>query len=96
MGKKEKTEFATAAEFQAMSALAPKLAVFVKVYQEISNGYHKYRKNGGAAIPGIEKHMGIKEEKTPSVVKEKNVTPVVVKEPTVETAAKKTKKKIKK
>jgi len=63
MGKKKKTVFALTEDFQAMIAMIPKLESFIKAHEEISAGYQKYRKNGGAAISGIERHMGIKERK---------------------------------
>ena len=62
MGKKEKTAFALAEDFQAIVALVPKLKNFIDVHVEIAEGYQKYRKNGGDAIPGIEKHLGVKEQ----------------------------------
>lgn len=60
MSKKEKTVFALAEDFKAMIAMVPKLEAFLKVHNEIEVGYQKYRKNGGAAIPGLEKHLGAK------------------------------------
>jgi hypothetical protein len=60
MGKKKKTVCALAEDFQAMIAMIPKLESFIKAHMEIAEGYQKYRKNGGAAISGIEKHVGIK------------------------------------
>lgn len=63
MSKKDKSATcALAAEFQAMISMVPKLAAFLKVHNEIATGYQKYRKNGGVSIPGIEKHLGIKEQ----------------------------------
>lgn len=64
MGKKKKTEFALAEVFQAIIAIIPKLKSFTKAHEEIATGYQKYRKNGGAAITGIEKHVGTKELKS--------------------------------
>ena len=97
MSKKEKTAFALAEDFQAMIAMVPKLEDFIKVHKEIAAGYQKFRKNGGAAIPGIEKHLGIKEQiKAPSLKKKGTATitePKTIKEAT---EAKKTKKKVKK
>ena len=58
MGKKEKS--ALADDFKAMIAMVPKLEAFLKVHNEIAAGYQKYRKGGGAAIPGLEKHLGAK------------------------------------
>ena len=97
MSKKEKTAFALAEDFQAMIAMVPKLEDFIKVHKEIAAGYQKYRKNGGVAIPGIEKHLGIKKQiKAPSL-KKKGIAPITeAKVPEEGTAAKKTKKKVKK
>lgn len=63
MSKKKKRYFALAEDFQAMIAMIPKLESFIKAHEEIAAGYQKYRKNGGAAISGIEKHMGSKKLK---------------------------------
>jgi hypothetical protein len=62
MGKKEKSASVLSEDFKAMIAMVPKLEVFLKVHNEITAGYQKYRKNGGDAIPGIEKHLGIKKQ----------------------------------
>ncbi len=86
MGKKEKTVFALAEDFKAMITLVPKLKDFIEVHEEIAEGYQKYRKNGGDAIPGIEKHLGVKELKEAKDAKEAVESP----------PAKKTKKKDKK
>lgn len=64
MGKKKKTVFALAEDFQAIIAMIPKLESFIKAHEEIAAGYQKYRKNGGATISGIEKHVGIKKLKS--------------------------------
>jgi len=100
MSKKEKTVFALAEDFQAMIALIPKLEDYIDVHKEITAGYQKYRKNGGEAIPGIEKHLGIKEEKSAPPKKTKETaktTETKAPKETVESAAvKKTKKKAKK
>ena len=50
-----------AEDFQAIIAMMPKLESFIKAHDEIAAGYQKYRKNGGAAISRIEKHVDIKE-----------------------------------
>jgi hypothetical protein len=60
MGKKKKSVCALAEDFQAIIAMIPKLESCIKAHEEIAAGYQKYRKNGGAAISGIEKHVGIK------------------------------------
>jgi hypothetical protein len=97
MSKKEKAVLALAEDFQALIALVPKLTTFIKVYKEIGTGYQKYRKNGGVAISGIEKHLGIKEEKIAPVLKKKEaVAPDKTKTPKESDAIKKDKKKIKK
>jgi hypothetical protein len=106
MSKKEKTAFALAEDFQAMITLVPKLKDFIDVHEEIAEGYQKYRKNGGEAIPGIEKHLGGKEQiSAPSNKAKETVKTTEVKVPkeakatkeAVEsTPAKKTKKKDKK
>jgi hypothetical protein len=97
MSKKEKTVFALADDFKAMITMVPKLEAFIDVHKEIAAGYQKYRKNGGAAIPGIEKHMGIKDVgSAPSPKKKETATATKVKAPKEDTAAINTKKKIKK
>jgi len=76
MSKKEKSVFVLADDFKTMIAMVPKLEAFLKVHNEIAVGYQKYRKNGGASIPGIEKHLGIKIPKSPVEAKAKPVAPV--------------------
>jgi hypothetical protein len=106
MSKKEKTVFALAEDFQAMIALIPKLKDFIDVHKEIAAGYQKYRKDGGAAISGVEKHLGIKEEKNVPSKKTKETAKTTeskvpkgakaAKEIVENAPAKKTKKKVKK
>jgi hypothetical protein len=97
MSKKEKAEFALAEDFQAVITLVPKLEAFIKVHKEIAAGYQKYRKNGGAAIPGIEKHLGIKEAaSTPSPKKKETAIITESKDTKEGNAVKKDKKKVKK
>ena len=97
MSKKEKTEFALADDFQAITAMVPKLNNFIKVHKEIAAGYQKYRKNGGEAIPGIEKHLGIKEQESAAPAKKKKTAPVKESAlPEEATKAKKATKKVKK
>jgi hypothetical protein len=97
MSKKEKTVFALAEGFQGMITMVPKLEAFIKVHKEIATGYQKYRKNGGAAIPGIEKHLAIKEASSASSPKKKETAPTAKnKAPKEGAAAIKTKKKVKK
>ncbi len=97
MSKKEKAEFALADDLKAMVALVPTLNSFIKVHKEIAAGYQKYRKNGGEAIPGIEKHLGIKEQESAVPVKKKKAAATPDATAPAEVAeAKKTKKKVKK
>jgi hypothetical protein len=96
MSKKEKTATALAEDFQAMIAMVPKLEAFIKVHKEIAAGYQKFRKNGGEAISGIEKHLGIKkQDSTPTLKTKKTGTIMETKAPKEAVAAKKTKKNIK-
>ena len=74
MSKKKKTVFALAEDFQAIIAMIPKLESFIKAHEEIAAGYQKYRKNGGAAISGIEKHVGIKALKNAPAIPSKKST----------------------
>jgi hypothetical protein len=62
MGKKENAACELAENLRAVAALIPQLEKFVKIHKEIAAGYQKYRKNGGEAISGIEKYVGIKTE----------------------------------
>jgi hypothetical protein len=97
MSKKDKPVFALADDFQTMITMIPKLAALLKVLNEITAGYQKYRKNGGASIPGIEKHIGLKEQKSASsskIKKTASLTKTKVTEGTTETT--KEKKKVKK
>lgn len=95
MSKKGKKAFTLVEDFKEMIAMVPKLEKLLKAYTDIAGGYHKYRNNGGAAIPGIEKHLGIKENSAP--VKPKENTKMKEDEaPRKETVGKKAKKKDKK
>ncbi len=96
MGKKEKSVFVLAENFKAMIAVVPKLEAFLKVHNEIAAGYQKYRKNGGASIPGVEKHLGVKSQPVAAAVKtkKKEKTPET-KPPKADSAAVKVKKKTK-
>jgi hypothetical protein len=105
MSKKEKSVYALAGDFQAVIAMVPKLESFIKAHEEIAAGYQKYRKNGGASISGVEKHLGIKEQYVTPKKTNKTVKTTKAKVPkeaksskeTVESAmAKKTKKKLNK
>lgn len=62
MSKKDKKVIFGAEDSQAVIAMIPKLKGLMKTYQEIAEGYQMYRKNGGDEIPGIEKHLGFKEQ----------------------------------
>ncbi len=95
MSKKEKSVFVLADDFQTMITMIPKLAAFLKVHNEIAAGYQKYRKNGGASIPGIEKHIGIKEQKSVPASKTK-MTAVVTKTKVTDGISEVKKKKVKK
>lgn len=97
MSKKEKAAFALAEDFKAVVAMVPKLEAFIAVHKEIAAGYQKYRKNGGAAISGVEKHLGIKEEASPVSLKKKKAVPVKEAADSEEgMESKKTMKKVKK
>ena len=92
MGKKEKSASA-ADDFKAMILMVPKLVAFFKMHDEIVAGYQKYRKNGGDAIPGIEKHLGIKKKDIiPSIKTKESKTKTKTKSPKVASTAKKTTK----
>ena len=97
MSKKEKTVFVLAEDFKAMIAMVPKLEAFLKVHNEIAEDYQKYRKNGGASIPGLEKHLGAKTPKTTVESKVKAAAPAIkVKAPKETPVTKKVNKKDKK
>ena len=93
MSKKIKTVFALGDDFKVMIELVPRLEAFIKGHREIAAGYQKYRKNGGTAIPGVEKYLGVKEQAGTSSLKtaEKGKTKKV-KAPEKSTGAKKAKK----
>ncbi len=94
MSKKEKAVFSLADNFQAMIEIVPKLNAFVKAHKEIADGYQKYRKNGGEAISGIEKHLGIKEQSVPTPLQAKKTAST--KEPELSEIVPETKKAKKK
>src|SRR5450631_2749736 len=90
MSKKGKKACALEDDFGALIELVPKLEAFIKAHKDISAGYLKYRKNGGEAIPGIEKHLGIKEHMSaPSVKTQEAETKTEAKTPKEGTVAKK-------
>jgi hypothetical protein len=93
MSKKDKA-FSLAEDYQAITAMLPKLEAFMKVHKEMAAAYQKFRKNGGAAIPGIEKYLGIKEQKsTPSLTIIESEETAEIKAPEKGVATKKDKKK---
>lgn len=97
MSKKEKSVFVLAEDFKAMIAMVPKLEAFLKVHNEIAVGYQKYRKNGGASIPGLEKHLGAKTPKSTPEAAVKAAAPATkIKAPKETTGTKKVNKKVKK
>lgn len=99
MGKKDKKVFALAEDFQALVAMVPKIKAVIDAHKEIASAYQKYRKNGGDAIPGVEKHLGVKEQKdvssVPSTKKKETAAKKEVKAPKEATASNNTKKKAK-
>jgi len=96
MSKKKSTVFVLAEDFQAMIVMIPKLGAFLKAHNEIVAGYQKYRKNGGASIPGVEKHLGIKKQPViPSIKAKKADKAPKAKAPKADGAAKKAKTKAK-
>jgi hypothetical protein len=97
MGKKEKSFLALTEDFKTLIAAIPRLEAFLKAHKEIAAGYQKYRKSGGDAIPGIEKHLGVNVQKiTPPVKKKKVVIVPEVKATEEAVEPKKAKKKSKK
>jgi len=60
MGKKDKRTFVFEEEFKELGKLAPKIKALLSMNREIAEGYRKYRKKGGEAIPALEKHLGVK------------------------------------
>lgn len=71
MSKKSKNRFPLAEGFQKMITLALRLETLINAHKEITLGYQKYRKNGGVAISGVEKHLGVAEKDAASIVKVK-------------------------
>ena len=91
MSKKDKKVCFLAEDFQAVIAMIPKLKSLIKIHEEIAQGYQKYRKNGGAEIPGIEKHLGFKEKDSGCCKKTEEI--IITEAPKESTEIKKTKKK---
>lgn len=97
MSKKEKAAFALAEDIQTVIAAIPKLEALIKAHKEIASGYQKYRKNGGEAIAGIEKHLAVSKPKKPVEKKTKAAAPATeIKEPKAAKSVKKAGKKTKK
>jgi hypothetical protein len=71
MSKKDKETCSLEEDFQTVIAMIPKLESLIKIHKEIAEGYQIYRKNGGDEIPGIEKHLGLKEQIGESCEKKK-------------------------
>ncbi len=93
MSKKMKTVFALGEDFKVMISLVPKLEAFIKGHREIAASYQKYRKNGGAAIPGVEKYLGVKEIKdVPAAATKDSAKVVKIKTPDEPAPEKKIKK----
>jgi len=67
MGKKEKRTFVFEEEFKELGKLAPKIKALLSMNREIAEGYRKYRKKGGEAIPALEKHLGVKKPESAPV-----------------------------
>jgi hypothetical protein len=40
--------------------MAPGIKALLNMTRDIADGYRKYRKKGGLAIPGLEKHLAVK------------------------------------
>jgi hypothetical protein len=97
MGKKEKATFELAENLRAVTALILQLENFVKIHKEIAAGYQKYRKNGGEAISGIEKYIGIKTEvvAVSKKAKEQEAPAAEAKAPKKTVESKKAKNKVK-
>jgi len=93
MSKKEKKVHELAEEIESVIVLVSKLENLIKAHKEITAGYQKYRKNGGEAIPGIEKHLCIKEETSVPAAKKKTIVAKPEVEVPQEEAGKKPKKK---
>jgi hypothetical protein len=58
MSKKDKKDFSSDDDVQAIITMIPKLERLLETHKEVTKEYQKYRKNGGDEIPGLEKHLG--------------------------------------
>lgn len=61
MGKKNKRTYGFEEEFKALGKMAPGIKALLSMTRDIAEGYRKYRKKGGEAIPALEKHLALKE-----------------------------------
>ena len=91
MSKKDKKECSVAEDLEAVMTMIPKLEGLIKTHKEITKAYQMYRKNGGDEIPGLEKHLGSREQCGKRCEKKEKITKNEVPEKIAE--AKKTKKK---
>jgi hypothetical protein len=77
MGKKDRKTCSQTDDLEvSFKKVVPKLEALFSVHKEIEAGYQKYRKNGGAAIPGLEKHLGAKKVETSTAPKAEKTTAV--------------------
>jgi hypothetical protein len=60
MGKKNKKSYVFEDEFKELGKMAPGIKALLNMTRDIADGYRKYRKKGGLAIPGLEKHLAVK------------------------------------
>jgi len=60
MGKKSKKSYVFEDEFKELGKMAPGIKALLSMTRDIAEGYRKYRKKGGVAIPGLEKHLAVK------------------------------------
>ncbi|NVN90578.1 MAG: hypothetical protein HXX11_08210 [Desulfuromonadales bacterium] len=60
MGKKNKRTYVFEEEFKELGKMAPGIKALLSMTRDIAEGYRKFRKKGGEAIPGLEKHLAVK------------------------------------
>lgn len=97
MGKKEKKLLFLEEELHELVRLIPNLKAVLKMLDEIGQGYQKHLKNGGAAIPVLEKYVGSKGPKKSAPAKDataKDAADSPVKKKTPGGSAKKAKKEV--